>query len=51
MKDLEKLQKTHDDNLSLIENLHKIHDRSSKIAEDLRAKNADLARSLSSKDQ
>jgi hypothetical protein len=48
---LEKLQKTHDDNLSLIENLCKTNDRSSKIAEDLRANNADLARSLSSKDQ
>jgi DNA anti-recombination protein RmuC len=48
---LEKLQKTHDDNLSLFENLRKTHDRSSKIAEDLRANNADLARSLSSKDQ
>jgi DNA repair exonuclease SbcCD ATPase subunit len=51
MKDLEKLQKTHDDDLSLIENLRKTHDRSSKIAEDLRANNADLARSLSSKEQ
>jgi Rad3-related DNA helicase len=50
-KDLEKLQKTYDDDLSLIENLPKTHDRSSKIAEDLRANNADLARSLSSKEQ
>jgi hypothetical protein len=50
-KDLEKLQKTHDDDLSLIENLRKTHDKSSKIAEDLRANNVDLARSLSSKDQ
>jgi hypothetical protein len=50
-KDLEKLQKTHDDNLSLIENLRKTHVRSSKFAEDLRANNADLARSLSSKEQ
>jgi hypothetical protein len=50
-KDLEKLQKTHDDDLRLIENLHKTHDRSSKIVEDLRSNNADLARSLSSKDQ
>jgi hypothetical protein len=49
-KDLEKLQKTHDDDLSLIENLRKTHDRSSKIAEDLCANNADLARSLSSKE-
>jgi hypothetical protein len=50
-KELEKLQKTHEDDLSLIENLHKNHDRSSKVAEDLRANNADLARYLSSKDQ
>jgi hypothetical protein len=50
-KDLEKLQKTHDDDLSLIENPHKTHDRSSKIAEDFRANNDDLARSLSSKEQ
>jgi hypothetical protein len=48
---LEKLQKTHDDDLSLIENLRKTHDKSSKIVEDLRANNADLARSLSSKEQ
>jgi hypothetical protein len=50
-RDLEKLQKTHDDDLSLIENLRKTHDKSSKIAEDLRANNADLAKSLSSKEQ
>jgi predicted nucleic acid-binding Zn-ribbon protein len=50
-KDLEKLQKTHDNDLSLIENLRKTHDKSSKIAEDLRANNADLARSQSSKEQ
>jgi Fic family protein len=48
---LEKLQKTHDDDLNLIENLRKTHDKSSKIAEDLHANNADLARSLSSKEQ
>jgi hypothetical protein len=48
---LEKLQKTHEDDLSLIENLRKNHDKSSKIVEDLRANNADLARSLSGKDQ
>jgi DNA-binding Lrp family transcriptional regulator len=48
---LEKLQKTHDEDLSLIENLRRTHDKSSKIAEDLRANNADLARSLSSKEQ
>jgi hypothetical protein len=50
-KELEKLQKTHEDDLSLIENLCKNHDRSSKVVEDLRVNNADLARSLSSKDQ
>jgi chromosome segregation ATPase len=50
-KDLEKLQKTHDEDLSLIENLRRTHDKSSKIAEDLRANNADLARSPSSKEQ
>jgi hypothetical protein len=43
-RNLEKLQKTHDDDLSLIENLRKTHDKSSKIAEDLRANNADLAK-------
>jgi hypothetical protein len=37
--------------VSLIENLRKPHDRSSKIVEDLHANNANLARSLSSKDQ
>jgi chromosome segregation ATPase len=50
-RDLEKLQKTHDDDLSLIENLRKTRDKSSKIVEDLRSNNADLARSLSSKEQ
>jgi chromosome segregation ATPase len=50
-KDLEKLQKTHDDDLRLIENLRKDHDKSSKATEDLRTNNADLAKSLSSKEQ
>jgi DNA repair exonuclease SbcCD ATPase subunit len=50
-KDLEKLQKTHDDDLKLIENLCKDHDKSSKAAEDLRINNADLAKTLSSKEQ
>jgi hypothetical protein len=49
-KDLEKLQKTHDDDLSLIENLRKDHDKSLKTTEDLHANNADLAKSLSSKE-
>jgi hypothetical protein len=50
-KDLEKLQKTHDDDLWLIENLHKDHDKSLKTTEDLRTNNVDLAKSLSSKEQ
>jgi hypothetical protein len=50
-KDLEKLQKTHDDDLRLIENLRKDHDKSLKATEDLRTNNADLAKSLSSKEQ
>jgi Rad3-related DNA helicase len=50
-KDLEKLQKTHDEDPILIENLCSTHDKSSKIAEDVRANNADLARSLSCKEQ
>jgi hypothetical protein len=35
----------------LIENLRKDHDKSSKAVEDLRVKNADLAKTLSSKEQ
>jgi exonuclease VII large subunit len=50
-KYLEKLQKTHDDDLRLIKNLRKDHDKSLKAAEDLRTDNADLAKSLSSKEQ
>jgi DNA repair exonuclease SbcCD ATPase subunit len=50
-KGLEKLWKTHDDDLRLIENLRKDHDKSLKPAEDLHTKNADLAKSLSSKDR
>jgi septal ring factor EnvC (AmiA/AmiB activator) len=49
-KDLEKLQKTHDDDLRLIENLHKDPNKSLKTAEDLCTNNADLAKSLSSKE-
>jgi hypothetical protein len=37
--------------LKLIENLHKDHDKSSKATKDLRAKNADLAKTLSNKEQ
>jgi chromosome segregation ATPase len=50
-KDFEKLQKTHDDDLSLIENLRKDHDKSSKAVEDLHNNNTDLAKTLSSKEQ
>jgi hypothetical protein len=50
-KDLEKLQKTHDDDLKLIENIHKDHDKSSKTTEDLRINNADLVKTLSNKEQ
>jgi predicted nucleic acid-binding Zn-ribbon protein len=50
-KDFEKLQKTHDDDLKLIENLCKGCDKSSKTAEDLRVNNTDLAKTLSSKEQ
>jgi exonuclease VII small subunit len=49
-KDLEKLQKTHDDDLNLIKNLRKDHDKSSKVAEDLGTNNADLVKTLSSKE-
>jgi chromosome segregation ATPase len=50
-KDLEKLRKTHDEDLKLIGNLRKDYDKSSKAAEDLRVKNTDLAKTLSSKEQ
>jgi predicted nucleic acid-binding Zn-ribbon protein len=50
-KDLEKLDKTHDDDLRLIENLCKDHDKSLKTAKDLRTNNADLAKSLSNKER
>jgi predicted nucleic acid-binding Zn-ribbon protein len=50
-KDLEKLQKTHDDDLRLIENLRKDHDKSSKAIEDLRTNNANLVKTLSNKEQ
>jgi hypothetical protein len=43
-KDLEKLQKTHDENLRLIENLRKDYDKSSKTVEDLRVNNANLVK-------
>jgi predicted nucleic acid-binding Zn-ribbon protein len=50
-EDMGKLQKTHDDDLKLIEDLHKDCDKSSKAAEDLQVNNADLAKTLSSKEQ
>jgi hypothetical protein len=50
-KDLEKLQNTHEEDLKLIENLRKDHDKSSNVAEDLYVNNADLAKTLSAKEQ
>jgi DNA repair exonuclease SbcCD ATPase subunit len=50
-KELEKVQKAHEDDLSLIENLREKHERASKIAKDLRTNNASLAKSLSAKDR
>jgi DNA repair exonuclease SbcCD ATPase subunit len=50
-KDLEKLQKTHDEDLRLIENLRMDHDKSSKAAEHFRVNNADLAKTISSKER
>jgi chromosome segregation ATPase len=50
-KDLEMLQNTHDEDLKLIKNICKDHGKSSKAAEDLRVKNADLAKTLSNKEQ
>jgi hypothetical protein len=49
-KDLERLQKTHNDDLRLIENLCKDHDKSSKATEDLQTNNADLTKTLSNKE-
>jgi Rad3-related DNA helicase len=50
-KELEKVQKSHDDDLSLIENLRLKHEQATKTAEDLRINNASLAKSLSAKDR
>jgi hypothetical protein len=50
-KELEKVQKAHDDDLSLIESLWVKHERATKIAEDLRINNASLAKYLSAKDR
>jgi type IV secretory pathway VirJ component len=48
-KKLEKVQKSHEDDLSVIENLREKHERAMKIAEDLRINNTSLAKSLSVK--
>jgi predicted DNA-binding protein (UPF0278 family) len=45
------VQKTHEDDLSLIKNLREKYDRASKVAEDLCVNNANLAKSLSTKDR
>jgi Rad3-related DNA helicase len=50
-KELEKVQKSHEDDLSVIENLRGKHERTMKIAEDFRTNNASLAKSLSMKDR
>jgi myosin heavy subunit len=50
-KELEKVQKAHEDDLSLIANLREKHERATKVAEDLRINNASLAKSLSAKDR
>jgi hypothetical protein len=50
-KEPEKVQKTHEDDLSLIKNLREKYDRASKVAEDLCVNNANLAKSLSTKDR
>jgi type IV secretory pathway VirJ component len=50
-KELEKVQKAHDDDVSLIENLRVKQERATKTADDLRINNASLAKSLSAKDR
>jgi hypothetical protein len=45
------LKNTHDEDLKLIKNLCKDHDKSSKAAEDLRINNTDPTKTLSSKEQ
>jgi prolyl-tRNA editing enzyme YbaK/EbsC (Cys-tRNA(Pro) deacylase) len=49
-KVLRSYRKTHDEHLKLIENLRKDHDKSSKAVEGLHVNNADLAKTLSSKE-
>jgi Rad3-related DNA helicase len=50
-KELEKVRKSHEDDLSVIENLREKHERATKTAEDLRINNSSLAKSLSAKDR
>jgi type IV secretory pathway VirJ component len=50
-KELEKVQKSHKDDLRVIEKLREKHERAMKISEDLRINNASLAKSLSAKDR
>jgi type IV secretory pathway VirJ component len=50
-KELERVQKSHEDDLSVIEKLRQKQERATKIAEDLRINNASLAKSLSTKDR
>jgi DNA repair exonuclease SbcCD ATPase subunit len=50
-KELEKVRKSHEDDLSVIENLREKQERATKTAEDLRINNASLAKSLSAKDR
>jgi type IV secretory pathway VirJ component len=50
-KELEKVPKSHEDDLSVIENLRDKQERDTKTAEDLRINNASLAKSLSAKDR
>jgi DNA repair exonuclease SbcCD ATPase subunit len=50
-KALEKVQKSHEGDLSVIEKLRQKQERATKIAEDLRINNASLAKSLSTKDR
>jgi myosin heavy subunit len=44
-KELDKVRKSHEDDLSVIENLREKHERATKTAEDLRINNASLAKS------
>jgi type IV secretory pathway VirJ component len=50
-KELEKVRKSHEDDLSVIEKLREKQERATKTAEDLRINNASLAKSLSAKDR